>query len=86
MLGDMTNIVCKFSSKTISNFFDDIRKPALKLLSVYIAQVRRCFLAILYICYYHYNLFMMNTSPGSSIGNNNCLEFYVWFIGLNMSM
>ncbi|XP_071104467.1 mitochondrial potassium channel ATP-binding subunit-like [Haliotis cracherodii] len=38
MLGDLVNVVSKFTTDTAASFFDDIKKPAMKLLGIYCLQ------------------------------------------------
>ena len=39
LLGDVVNVVSRFTAEAAGNFMDEIRQPALKLISMYGVQV-----------------------------------------------
>ena len=41
LLGDVVNVLSRFTAETAGNFMDDIRQPAMKLVSMYGIQVRK---------------------------------------------
>lgn len=40
MVGDVVNVVSKFAKDNTGNFLEEIKRPALKLIATYIAQVQ----------------------------------------------
>ena len=41
MVGDVVNVVSKFAKENTGNFVEEIQKPALKLITTYLIQVKQ---------------------------------------------
>lgn len=39
LLGQVTDVVSKFTADSVGNFLEEIKKPAMKLMGVYVLQV-----------------------------------------------
>lgn len=53
MLGELVNVVARYTSEHVGNYMRDIRTPAFKLLGLYGLQVRRLHLRLLSTAMYN---------------------------------